>query len=118
MLENFLWPYVKLHPHTWSKRLSVAEFAANNAINVSTGYTPFYLNAGEDLGLSRDLLVSPRSTSNQVVQEAIVRMKEALDDSKINLVKAQERTKTQVDKTKRPKEWKVGDWVFLSTWHL
>ena len=26
MLENFLWPYVKLHPHTWSKRLSLAEF--------------------------------------------------------------------------------------------
>ena len=118
VLENFLRPYVELHPHTWSKRLSVAEFAANNAINVSIGYTPFYLNAGEDPALLENLLVLPGSTSNQAVQEAIGRMKEALDDTKLNLVKAQERTKTQVNKTKREEEWKVGDRVFLSTWHL
>ena len=118
VLENFLWPYVELHPHTWSKRLSVAEFAANNAINVSIGYTPFYLNAGEDLALPRNLLVPPGSTSNQVVQEAIGQMKEALDDVKLNLVKAQERMKTQVDKTRREEEWKVGDRVFLTTQHL
>ena len=118
MLENCLWPYVELNLHTWSKRLSVAEFAANNAINMSTGYTPFYLHAGEDPTLPENLLVPPGSTSNQVVQEAIGRMKEALDDAKLNLVKAQERTKTQVDKTRREEEWNVGDRVFLSTQHL
>ena len=52
------------------------------------------------------------------MQEAVGRMKEALDDAKLNLVKAQERTKTQVDKTRREEEWKVGDRVFLSTRHL
>ena len=81
-----MWPYVELHPHTWSKRLSVAEFAANNAINVSTGYTPFYLNAGEDPALPKNLLAPPRSTSNQAVWEAIGRMKEALNDAKLILV--------------------------------
>ena len=35
-----------------------------------------------------------------------------------NLVKAQESMKTKVDKTKRDEEWKVGDQVFLSTWHF
>ena len=118
VLENFLRPYVELHPHTWSKRHSVAEFAANNAINVSTGYTPFYLNAGEDPGLPENLLVSLGSTSNQAMQQTIGRMKKALDDAKLNLVKAQERTKTQVDKTRREEEWKVGDRVFFSTRHL
>ena len=118
MLENFLRLHVELHPHTWSKRLSVAKFAANNAINVSIGYTPFYLNAKEDPALPENLLVPPGSTSNQAVQEAIGRMKEALDDAKLNLVKAQERTKTEVDKTRREEEWKFGDRVFLSTWHL
>ena len=118
MLENFLRPYVELHLHTWSKRLSVAEFATNYAINVSTGYTPFYLNAREAPAFPKNLLIPLGSTSNQAVQEAISRMKEALDDAKLNLVKAQERTKTQVDKTKRQEEWKVGDWVFLSTQHL
>ena len=93
VLENFLRPYVELHPHTWSKRLSVAEFATNNAINVSTGYTPFYLNAGEDPTLPENLLFPPGSTSNQVVQEAIGRMKEALDDAKLNLVKGRKEDK-------------------------
>ena len=118
VLENFLRPYVELHLHTRSKRLSAAEFATNNAINVSTGYTPFYLNAGEDQALPENLLVPPGSTSNQAVQEAIRRMKEALDDGKLDLFKAQERTKTQVNKTKREEEWMVGDRVFLSTRHL
>ena len=45
-LENFLRPYVERHPQTWSQYLALAEFAANNAINVATGYSPFYLNSG------------------------------------------------------------------------
>ena len=90
VLENFLRPYVELHPHIWSKRLSIAEFAANNAINVSTGYTPFFLNSGENPTLPEHLVISPGSTSNQAVKEAISRMKEALNDAKGNLAKAQE----------------------------
>ena len=38
-------------------------------------------------------------------------MKEALDDVKLNLVKAQARMKTQVDKIRRVEEWNVGDRV-------
>ena len=68
--------------------------------------------------MPKDLLVPPRSTSNQAVQEALGRMKEAPDNVKLKLVKAQERAKTQADNTRRVEEWKVGDWVFLSTWHL
>ena len=76
------------------------------------------LNAGEDLALPENLLVPLGSTSNRAMQEANNRMKEALDDVRLNLVKAQERTKTQVDKTRRVEECKVGDQVFLSTQHL
>ena len=35
-----------------------------------------------------------------------------------NLVKAQQRTKQQVDKTRHAEEWKEGDQVLLSTRHL
>ena len=47
MVENFLGPYVELHPLVWSKSLNLAKFAANDSINVPTGYTLFYLNNGE-----------------------------------------------------------------------
>ena len=118
VLENFLWPYVELHPHVWSKRLSIAEFATNNSINVSTGYTPFFLNSGENPTLPKHLVISPGSTSNQAVKDAISRMNEALSDAKSNLAKAQEHMKRRVDKAKRTKEWAVGDRVLLSTRNL
>ena len=31
-------------PKRWSSMLPVVEFALNNAVHASTGYTPFYLN--------------------------------------------------------------------------
>ena len=43
-MENFLRPYAERRPAGWSQLL-LAEFAANNAVNVATGYTPFFLNS-------------------------------------------------------------------------
>ena len=118
MLENFLRQYVELHPHMWSKHLSIAESTANNAINISTNYTPFFLNNGENPTLPEHLVISLESTSNQAVKEAINWMKEALSDAKSNLVKAQEQMKRRVDKIRRTKEWAVGDRVLLSARNL
>ena len=42
-LENFLRPYIERNPQTWSRQLALVEFATNNAINVATGHTPFFL---------------------------------------------------------------------------
>ena len=49
--------YVKLHPHMWSKCLNITEFAANNAINILIGYTPFFLNDGENPMLLEHLII-------------------------------------------------------------
>ena len=117
MLENFLHPYVELHPSTWSKHLSLAEFAANNAVNVSTGYSPFFLNTGGNPVLPGNMLLPP-STSNEAVNEAISRMKVALEDAKTNLVGAQARVKQQVDRTRRSETFREGDKVYLSTRNL
>ena len=45
-------------------------------------------------------------------------MKEALNDAKGNLAKAQEQMKRRVDKARRAEEWVVGDQVLLSTRNL
>ena len=118
MLENFLWPYVEVHPHTWSKYLSLAEFAANNAVNASTDYSPFALNAGEPPTLPESLVVSQGSTTNQVVADVLSTMKKALEIAQHNLAPAQQKTKQQVYKARRAEEWKEGDQVLLSTRHL
>ena len=118
MLENFLHPYVEAHPHSWSDHLSLAEFAANNAVNASTGYSPFVLNAGETPTLPEALVVGQEQSSNQAVTDVLQTMKEALATAQQNLVQAQQRTKKQVDRTRRAVEWKQGDQVLLSTRHL
>ena len=33
------------HPHTGSQYLPLAEFAANNSVNMAMGYSTFYLNS-------------------------------------------------------------------------
>ena len=77
-----MWPYVKLHSHMWSKRLGIAKFTTNNAINISTGYTPFFLNSGENPALLEHFMISLGSTSNQAIKEAISWMKEARNNAK------------------------------------
>ncbi|KAG3000096.1 hypothetical protein PC121_g20222 [Phytophthora cactorum] len=44
VLEDTLRSVCAATPRTWSERLPVAEFALNNAVHASTGFTPFYLN--------------------------------------------------------------------------
>ena len=51
MLENLLRPYVERHPQTWSQYWALAEFAANNTVDVATRYSPLFLNFS-DLNLS------------------------------------------------------------------
>ena len=46
VLENLLQPYIEHRPSTWTAQLPLAEFAANNAVNVNTEFTPFYLKLG------------------------------------------------------------------------
>ena len=58
VMENFLRSYV-VH------QLSLAEFATNNVILVSIGFTPFYLNMGAHPSMPTLLLAggSPQSTN-------------------------------------------------------
>ncbi|KAG2793625.1 hypothetical protein PC118_g14311 [Phytophthora cactorum] len=44
VLEDTLRSVYAVAPRTWSERLPVVEFALNNAVHASTGFTSFYLN--------------------------------------------------------------------------
>jgi hypothetical protein len=44
ILEEILRCYVHSNPSSWSKHLSMAEFAMNNSVHASTTHTPFYVN--------------------------------------------------------------------------
>ena len=114
-LENFLRPYVKRHPQTWSQYLALAEFAANNAVNVATGYSPFYLNSGNHPRVPLVLMHSGDVSSKiEVVQTMIDRMKTILEETQANLTVAQSQAKSRVDHLRRDETFEVGDEVVLS----
>ena len=97
-LENFLRPYVERHPRTWSQYLASAEFAANNAVNVATGYSPFYLNSGDHPLVPSVLMHSGGvSSKSEAVQTMVDWMKTALEEAQANLTIAQR----QADRSRR-----------------
>ena len=119
MLESCLRPYVERHPQTWSQHLALAEFAANNALNVATGYSPFFLNSS-DHPLVPSVFMHGGGVSSQVeaVQTMVDRMKTALEEAQANLTVAQSWAKSQVDRSRCNEKFKVGDEVVLSTCHI
>ena len=43
-MEAYLQAFVNFEQNDWARLLLIAEFAYNNAKNISTSYTPFELN--------------------------------------------------------------------------
>ena len=119
VMENFLRPYVEWYPSSWSTQLSIAEFAANNVVNDSTGYTPFYLNTAMHPVVPSSLLtVSALSITQVLVLERVTRLKDAIHHAQEQLKAAQFCMKRQVDKTRWEVQLKLGEEVVLSTEYL
>ena len=102
VMENFLCPYVERYPSSWSTQLSIAELAANNIVNASTGYTPFYLNPAMHPVVPSSLLTaSTLSTTQESMLERVTRLKDAIHHAQEQLKSAQFRMKRQANKTRR-----------------
>ena len=97
-MENFLRPYVERRPATWSQQLALAEFAANNVVNVATIYTLFYLNSSDHPTVPSILLYG-RDVSSHVkaVQTMVGKMKIALEEAQANHSITANRAKAYAD---------------------
>ena len=100
------------------KQLPLAEFAVNNAVNVATGYSPFFLNSGDHPILPATLLQGHGTSQVEAVQLMVERMKAALEEAQSNLAHAQCRAQFQANKSRRDESYKVGDEVLLATRNL
>ena len=110
MLENFWRRYIERHPQTWSQYLALAEFAANNTINVAIGYSPFFLNSGGH-PLVPSVFMHDGGVLSQIkaVQTTVERMKNALEEPQANLTIAQSWAKSQVDHLRCNETFQAGD---------
>ena len=92
------------------------EFAANNAINVATRYSPFFLNFG-DHPLVPIVFMHSRGVSRQIkaMKTMVDQMKTTLEETQANLTVGQSWTKSQVVRSRHNEKFEVGEEVVHST---
>jgi len=118
-LEEMLRSFVDWHQTDWDQHLSALEMAINSAKQASTGFSPFYLNYGQEVQLPLDLaLRAARVCKNPEAAERIRELRANLARAKEGIRAAQVRQSRYVDQHRRDVTFNVGDRVLLSTEHL
>lgn len=113
-LEEVLRHFVSPRQDDWDDYLDLAEFAINDSVSPSTGYTPFYLAYGENVR-------SPIDLANVVVPAAQSRaqdLTDAIEHAKAKLRESHDRQARAANKERQDVQFKVGDKVKLSTINL
>jgi len=116
-LEEALRAYVNWRQTDWDVHLSALEISINNARNSSTGFTPFYLNSGQEIRLPLDSAL-PVVGNNPVASERIRCLHQDLVMARDHIERAQKRQAHYADRHRRHVTFAVGDRVLLSTQHL
>ena len=122
-LEQMLRAYTNKQQDNWDELLPYCEMAYNNSKIVSTGYSPFYLNYGQEMSLPANLLNNsdlndePITTEdgNAAVEDIFADLRDTLINVQSNLTKAQEYQKKYADKSRRHEIYKLNDRVLLDT---
>ena len=122
VIEDMLRSFCAQFPQEWSSLLPLVEFAMNNSVHASTGYTPFFLNAlrhpRTPVSLSTtDESTRPSSAHATDVDRFLTTRSAALRFVRDNLAAAQDRQKQSADRHGRrvTHSFDVGDFVYLST---
>ena len=119
-LEEMLRARINFAQDDWDEHLAAAELAINNAKQASTGYSPFYLNYGQQvrLPLDNELAAAAPDCNNPAADERIRRLHDDIARARTHIEAAQQRQKHYADQHRRDVQFAVGDLVLLSTQHL
>ena len=115
-LEDMLRAYCHDRQDTWDTRLTAAEFAYNNSVNESTGFTPFFLDCGRHPHTPATLLSgSTRPSYNVTSERFLTQWHSDTSRAKDNLRAAQQRQAKYANLKRREYSFRVGDKVLLSS---
>jgi hypothetical protein len=118
-LEEMLRSRINFQQNDWDEHLAAAELATNNAVQASTGFSPFYLNFGREAKLPFDhALAELLPSNNPEAADRIKRLQADLQRARANILAAQQRQARYRDPRRRDVTFSVGDKVLLSTEHL
>jgi hypothetical protein len=115
-LEEFLRHFICPRQDDWDDFLDLAEFAVNDAVNPSTGYSPFFLAYGQNPISPVDLAVS--DVLVPAAQSTLSDMEQALHHARVKLEESRVRMAAQANVHRRDVVFSVGDKVRLSAANL
>ena len=119
VLEDMLRTYVSSYQDDWEEHLVTAEFAYNDSVNATTGFTPFFLMHGRHSPTPLSLVVKPVAPAPVETAEAFaLRVKSDVDKARVAMRAAQERYAKYANLHRRDFGFNVGDQVWLSAEHL
>ena len=119
-LNQCLQPFVNYYQDNWSELLPMMNFTQMTLPHSSIGMSPFELINGYltrtsfDWNTPQAANVNERMGHNQAVQTA-KRMKEAWDQGKKSMTRAQEKMVKDTKSKRKPIDFDVGDKVWIST---
>ena len=116
-MEAYLRALVNFEQNNWARLLPMAEFAYNNAKNVSTGHTPFELNCGYNPRMSYEEEVDPCSKSKSV-DELSAELRKPMFVCRENLHHTQKLQKQAHDKGVKPRSYALGDKIWLNSKYI
>lgn len=116
-LEEVLRAYVSSDHADWDKRLPLAEFAINNAVQASTGTTPFLMDTGQT-PLTPNMVALSRADPQSAAFPFVGRWRETVKTVRHNLHNAQHRQKQLYDRKVTERQFQVGQRVLLSIKNL
>ena len=106
-MEAYFKAFVNFEQNDWTRLLSMADFAYNNARNTSISYTPFNLNFGYNPWVSYKEDVDLCSQS-KLAGELLAKPRELMIVCQKNLHHAQELQKRAHDKGVKPRNYTSG----------
>src|SRR5258708_29073432 len=111
VLEQYLQGYMNYQQDDWATLLLMAEFAYNNAMNTTTGVSPFFTNKGYHLELTLD----PQAKTSSAKAQAFVADLECIQvELKENIAQAQERYQKNTDKHRaEAPELNIGNQAYV-----
>jgi hypothetical protein len=109
-LEEILRNHINATQDNWDKLLPMAEFAINDSVSPTTGFTPFQLMYGIHPRKPIDMIAESKAPA---AEEFIKGMTTAINKARENIDRAQLAMKIQADKRRRDHSFKIGDMVIV-----
>ena len=120
VVQDVLRAYVSESGRDWDRMLTATEIAINSSRHASTGYTPFFLNAGQEVRLPFGIALQEAMQRTRVPAAGVVMGRAAADDetARARMAAAQAQQEAAANRHRRHEEYAVGQQVMMRADHL